>query len=252
MNDGKNSQLENQLQTPYGDQYANWKNWDSSQFGSLNKEEDNYFAAELSRTKQSLAPGSSVLEVGFGNGSFLSFAKRHRWKIYGVEVNPILVETAKHQGFEAVCADNLIAFKDSTFDLVVAFDVLEHIQQHKILDLLMEVKRVLKPNAIFIARFPNGDSPFGLPLQNGDTTHITCIGSSKATFFASQLAVELLYVGGRAQPLFGGSVLHVIHRMFALPIKALINLLVNLIFFPRHHIAFCSSDLVMIFRAPKQ
>jgi SAM-dependent methyltransferase len=251
MTDSKHNPFENQLGANYNDDYLNWKNWDPSKFGSLDKAEEKYFLAELKRTRQTLTAESSVLEVGFGNGSFLKFAKNQRWRIYGIEVNPALVDTAQRQGFEASCADNLGSFPDKSFDLVAAFDVLEHIQQHKILGFLVEVRRVLKPNGIFIARFPNGDSPFGLANQNGDTTHITCIGSSKASYFASQLGVELVYLGGQAQPLFGGSVLHVVHRLFALPIKALINLWVNLIFFPRAHIAFCSSDLVMVFRAPK-
>jgi SAM-dependent methyltransferase len=130
----------------------------------------------------------------------------------------------------------------------VAFDVLEHIPQNELPNFINEVKRILKNGGFFISRFPNGDSPFGLINQNGDTTHLTTIGSGKAYFFAAQCDMDVVFVGGEAQPLLGTSLLHFAHRLIALPIKKALHLITNLIFFPRSNISFYSTNLTMIYK----
>jgi hypothetical protein len=50
-------------------------------------------------------------------------------------------------------------------------------QRHAIVDFKLDVKRVLKPGGRFIARCPNGDSPFRLVNQNGDVTQVTSIAA---------------------------------------------------------------------------
>lgn len=57
----------------FGSDYVKWKSWD--QFGVLRKSLARYFAAELARAG-TLPPGARVLEIGFGKGSFLEFARR--------------------------------------------------------------------------------------------------------------------------------------------------------------------------------
>jgi SAM-dependent methyltransferase len=235
----------------YGASYLDWKNWGVDSFGALRKSEKYYFDAEIKKAGIAFDTALSVLEIGFGNGSFLAYAKRKRWNIVGTEINRNLVETATHHGFNAIHTDNLSAFADDTFDLVVAFDVLEHVSQDDLLGFLKEVNRILKGNGTFIARFPNGDSPFGLLNQNGDMTHITSIGSGKARYLAGKLGAPVVFIGGEAQPLFAGTLRRTLHGLFALPIKTLINLFVNLVFFQGGHIAFCSLNLVMIIRASK-
>ena len=51
--------------------YIDWKNWDSASFGRFDALQAAYFAAE---TGIRHGAGLRVLEVGFGNGSFLSNA----------------------------------------------------------------------------------------------------------------------------------------------------------------------------------
>jgi cyclopropane fatty-acyl-phospholipid synthase-like methyltransferase len=67
-----------------------------------------------------------------------------------------LVEIAKQNGFNVLQTYNLECFAENMFDLVAAFDVLEHIPQDKLLDFLTQIKRILKNDGVFIARFPNG------------------------------------------------------------------------------------------------
>jgi hypothetical protein len=130
----------------------------------------------------------------------------------------------------------------------VAFDVLEHIPQDLLSNLILDISRVLKSDGVFLARFPNGDSPFGLINQNGDATHVTTIGSNKIKYFAAQANMQVIFIGGEAQPIFGTSTKTLIHRAITLPIQMLLNLFVNLIFFPHGHVEFCSSNLTIILK----
>jgi hypothetical protein len=63
--------------------------------------------------------------------------------------------------------------------------------------------------------------------------------------------MEVVYVGGEAQPLFGTSIQYFIYQLVAITIRKTINLFVNLIFFPRRNVAFCSSNLTMIYQSKK-
>ena len=74
--------------------YVTWKNWGQNNFGILSAKDSQYFSAEIKKTKQSFGPGSSVLEIGFGNGNFLQFAKSSGWNVCGVEINENLVKVA--------------------------------------------------------------------------------------------------------------------------------------------------------------
>jgi len=242
---------ENSIGKDYGDDYLKWKKWEELEFGKLSKSEAAYFAAEISRTKSPIPLNARVLEIGFGNGSFLEFAKRNGWDVCGTEINEALVEIAEKRGFNVEHSQDLSAFSDNGFDLIVAFDVLEHIPQDLLPDFILEIKRILKGNGFFIARFPNGDSPFGLRFQNGDITHITSIGSGKIRYFAARANMEVIFAGGEAQPLIGSSALHCVHRIVTLPIKKAIDLFVNAVFFPRNPIAFCSSNLTLVYKATK-
>jgi len=241
--------LKNQVESRYGTDYLKWKAWQEDSFGTRTRLDAKYFEAELKKTRATFAPNSKVLEIGFGNGNFLTYGKEQQWEMFGTEVNKDLIESGRRHGFNVFHTDDLRAFSDASFDLIVAFDVLEHVHLDQLADFLSQVKRVLISGGYFIARFPNGDSPFGLVNQNGDITHITTIGSGKARFLAAKLNVELVYLGAEAQPLFGTSLPMFSQRLFALPIKKMISLFVNLVFFPRAKIAFCSANLLMIFKA---
>lgn len=238
------------LKGNYGEDYLQWKSWNNkNQFGHLKKNQEHYFDAEISRIKSKILINSKVLEIGFGNGSFLKYAKQNGWDIYGTEANEILVKIANENGFKAKLAEDISSFDDYSFDLIVAFDVLEHIPQNLLPKFLLTVKRKLKSNGFFIARFPNADSPFGLKNQNGDITHLTNIGSGKIEYFASLTKMHIVFIGGEAEPIFGGGILKFIHRIISVPVKKIINLIINLIFFPRSNLSFCSLNMVTILKS---
>ncbi len=231
----------------YGTDYLDWKKWGGQAFGTLTKSERSYFCAELKRTGRTFPSGSNVLEIGFGNGSFLTFARQRDWNVSGTEVNAELVDSARKAGFNVAHAATLADYPDDSFELVVAFDVLEHIPQESIVEFMLDVKRVLKEGGRFIARCPNGDSPFGLVNQNGDVTHVTAIGRGKARYFATRTDMDLIFAGGEAEPIWGTSAADMLPRTIGLPIKTIVNAFTSAIIY-QANIAFCSKNLTLVYK----
>ncbi len=230
----------------YDQDYLAWKGWNPASFATLQWEDARYFKTEMQRLGLLLPTGARVLEIGFGNGSFLAFAQQQGWNVTGVELSKPLVEIATQKGFDAICTDNLGEFADASFDLLVAFDVLEHIRPEDILAYLRNIQRVLKPGGRLLARFPNADSPFGLANQNGDVTHVNAIGLGKIQYFVEQLGMELVSCGGACEFVMGPNPAGIARRAFAKLAKAAINLFVFFVFHPQRN--FCSRNLVLVLR----
>lgn len=227
-------------------QYLLWKEWGINNFAKLNAEDRRYFDAELRYFSSQKPDFTNALEVGFGNGKFLQYCLDKGWSITGTEINPLLVEIAQENGFEAVLSENLSELSSNQFDLVAAFDVLEHLPQDQILFFLQQVNRVLKCNGVCILRFPNRDSPFGLYNQNGDVTHINAIGSEKIEYFANQTPLKLICCRGECEPLLEKTILQTLRRAISLFFKKIINIFVFLIFYKKRN--YCSDNLVVIFQ----
>lgn len=230
----------------YDKTYSLWKSWDESQFGMLHPFEERYFDQELKRTRSVIPSDAKVLEIGFGNGKFLSYARKRGWSVIGIEANDQLVDLAGERGFDVLHADNLSQIESDKFDLVIAFDVLEHVPKDELLGWFFEINRVLKAGGCFVARFPNGDSPFGLLNQNGDVTHVTSIGSVMARYFAARAGMPILYLGGEAHPIVGETAMHTLHGCLTWPIKMFINMLIRILFFPKAKVAFCAFNYTLI------
>lgn len=69
--------------------------------------------------------------------------------------------------------DFLRAAKEQTFDVIVAFDVLEHFTKDEILDVLETIFRALKPGGLLLLHVPNGEAIFSGKIFFGDFTHQT-------------------------------------------------------------------------------
>lgn len=107
--------------------------------------------------------GYKVLEIGCAEGSFLEKIKTEKEAIVsGVELNPKAVEIAKAKGLEV----ELISIQEyanetqNKFDIVCAFQVLEHISNvHSFIE--STIKTIKKGGKLIIG-VPNNDSFLGL------------------------------------------------------------------------------------------
>lgn len=234
----------------YDDGYAQWKSWEGEDFGRCDATAARYYGAELRRAGVTPGAGTRVLEVGFGNGAFMAWARDRGAQVTGTEVSELLVRRATAAGFDAHLAPTLAFVADGSVDLVVAFDVLEHLEKDGIVALLREVGRVLSPTGQLIARFPNGDSPLGLANQFGDVTHLTFIGSEKARYLARAAGLDVVAVAAPAVSVVQPGAAATLYNAVMLPVRRVVAGTVKLVFFPTADIQFFSSNLVLRARRP--
>lgn len=96
-----------------------------------------------------------ILGLGCGTGVLEEeFEKRFNLKAYGIDISKKAIDYCKKRGLKRVKVfkGKKIPFKNDSFDLVTAIDVLEHIKDD--LAVLTEIKRVLKKKGLAILLVP--------------------------------------------------------------------------------------------------
>lgn len=170
--------------------YVEWKGWHDN--FSYSRADGDYFAKELGRF---IPKGGSILEIGFGSGKIMAWARQAGYQIVGVEVIEEMVAAARAKGFEACSLEEL--HPDRRFDLITAMSVLEHLEVEQLQDLFMKTTQHLAPDGVAIFRFPNGMSPFGRIHQNGDITHRQALTPSKIQQILDSKDIPLRLVEAR-------------------------------------------------------
>ena len=108
----------------------------------------------VSRWVRSKPQTGSVLEVGCGPGLMLAAFKRHGWRVSGIERNEEAAETARRvPGVELVTTSIETLPANARFDLIILFQVLEHIGEP--VALLRECAERLQPGGNLIINVPN-------------------------------------------------------------------------------------------------
>jgi SAM-dependent methyltransferase len=206
--------------------YAAWKGW-TKPF-AYSAEDAAYFTGETSAMR---IAGADVLEIGFGPGNFLAWARDRGARVAGTEINPGLLAAARAAGIELLPRDleTAAGANAGRFDTIAAFDVFEHLAIDEIAASLRAIERMLKPGGKVILRFPNAQSPFGLAPQHGDPTHKSALsrGVFDALIQGSTLAVV------RYRPAFragGGTLGARVARKVRSVLRDLIALTLNFVY----------------------
>lgn len=103
-----------------------------------------------------LRPGARVLEIGSGTGTLLRRLRERGFDACGVEISASrLAEARRWHGDLPIqqVAGTTLPFPDRHFDIVMSFDVLEHIPDTDAH--LREVRRVLRPGGAYLVQTPN-------------------------------------------------------------------------------------------------
>lgn len=103
------------------------------------------------------AEGKTVLDAGCGSGYGMSAFDHASWAV-GIDVSADAVAYARReyarpgvQFLQASC--DAIPFRDESFGLATAFEVIEHLERWE--ELLSEARRVLRPEGILLVSTPN-------------------------------------------------------------------------------------------------
>jgi SAM-dependent methyltransferase len=96
-----------------------------------------------------------ILDLGCGMGVLEGLLAAN--ELHGVDVDRTLLERARERGYQAHRVDlsaGVLPFAAASFDVAVAFDVLEHVAAP--VALLAETARVLRPEGRLFVSIPNG------------------------------------------------------------------------------------------------
>lgn len=99
-----------------------------------------------------------LLDIGCADGSFLQVMQKYPgWRVEGVETSEYAAKLARQAGISVFTGSLAEAqFADQAFDVITLWDVLEHLPDPT--GTLVEIRRLLKPDGILLARIPNGAS----------------------------------------------------------------------------------------------
>ncbi|ABB30699.1 Methyltransferase type 11 [Geobacter metallireducens RCH3] len=103
-------------------------------------------------------PRGKLLDIGCSTGAFLWEASLRYWDVCGIEISDKAAEVAREKYGLAVTTGTLLesSFDDETFDVVTAWDVLEHIANPA--PFLTILRRILKQGGLILLNTPNINS----------------------------------------------------------------------------------------------
>jgi 2-polyprenyl-3-methyl-5-hydroxy-6-metoxy-1,4-benzoquinol methylase len=113
----------------------------------------------VTRMLADVPAGASVLDLGCGNGSFLSLFQDRGWKLYGTDFSPTGIEIARqnYPGIEFFLADSTAPTGDlfervGQVDAILSTEVIEHLYDPR--GFLRNAFALLKPGGVLVLSTP--------------------------------------------------------------------------------------------------
>jgi tellurite methyltransferase len=131
-----------------------------------------------------------VLDVGCGSGRNIFYFLRNGYEVFGIDPDPIAVETVKElsaglapnnslKNFEVSSAENL-PYEDAMFDLIICNAVLHFAEDEQHFNaMLQSMFRVLKPGGYFFARLASDIGLEKLVRPMGNRRYLIPDGSER-------------------------------------------------------------------------
>lgn len=120
---------------------------------------------------------STVLDFACGYGLFVRTCHLLGYmKAEGIDVDEAYIR----YGEEKLDIKNLRAAEfhtyleakpDQSYEVIVGFNIIEHLKKETVEETLAMICRKLKPGGVFIMEVPNADSPLGIHTRYSDLTH---------------------------------------------------------------------------------
>lgn len=231
------------------DCYVAWKGWHGSDFGRFELEDALYFSQELRTSGIPSVVGLRVGELGFGNGAFAGWVRKAGGHWVGCEAIPELQQRAAEAGFEVFTSQtdfwNVCGL--GKLDLMVAFDVIEHLELDAIRSFMGDAKEALRPGGLLLVRLPSGDSPFSDAIYRGDLTHRTILGSGAMRQLAMEAGLEVCQVRSPILPVWGLGPVRAARRMAVRLMQALAFSFVRHVLMG-HGTAVLSPNMIVVLR----
>jgi len=90
--------------------------------------------------------GKKILDFGCGYGAYSYELNKLDFKCVGVDINEEYIKIAREKGVDAHLIKDELPFNEKSFDTVIMFELLEHVQNPD--KILKEAKRVARKNIL--------------------------------------------------------------------------------------------------------
>lgn len=140
-----------------------------------------------------------ILDLGCGHGTVLYFLQAAGYhNVAGVDTSHEQVATAHELGLTNVHQCDIHPFlkncPSGSYDVIIAFDILEHLTRTELLETGDEIHRVLTPQGRLIIHAPNGEGVFFGSIRYGDLTHEMAFTRGSIAQFAGACSFTVLAV----------------------------------------------------------
>lgn len=112
---------------------------------------------EFKEAIKDLGESNSVLEIGCGNGAFLSKIRTLVPNYIGVEYNEEAIKNAREKGLNVCGLDEEMHLVKGSYDFVISFHVLEHVENP--MEFIQKMCSFLKKDGRICISVPNQDGP---------------------------------------------------------------------------------------------
>lgn len=130
-----------------------------------------------------------IIDLGCGKGAFVYFLQQSSYQdVKGYDISREQIDYAKRIGLTNIFKGDIVtvagSLESTSVDIIILFDIIEHLSNEILYPFLKEVHRILKPGGKVFVHVPNGHGIFGNAIRYGDLTHETAFtpGSLRQLF----------------------------------------------------------------------
>ena len=137
------------------DEQRIWDHFQTTRVDAFDRARGRYAAMAAQAVRRQGGATGRVLNIGIGAGGLERLMKARGWTVAALDPSPAAVAPLVEEAIDARCAvAQDMPFETGLFDIVVASEVLEHIEPATRAQALAEIHRVLKPGGWLIGSVP--------------------------------------------------------------------------------------------------
>ncbi len=134
---------------------------------SFDRKEYDFYAGIAKKRFGKFLPAikeTKILDCACGAGYFLYFLNREGFtNVLGIDISEEQLKIAKRMGLNNVLLADMfefLAMHKNEFELIIAFDIIEHLKKEKIIDFVKLIYEALKKGGKVIIATQNAGNPF--------------------------------------------------------------------------------------------
>ncbi|MCQ4152869.1 MAG: class I SAM-dependent methyltransferase [Archaeoglobi archaeon] len=138
-----------------------------------------------------------ILDVGAGFGFCVYALNKMGYDALGIDINPQMVDVAKKLGIKVELIEDTISWlfnNPEKFDVIIAFDVLEHVPVIDEYEFCRAIYHSLKKPGVLIAQVPNANASFACRFRYNDFTHCNSFTEHSIYFLLKNAGFEEIEV----------------------------------------------------------